>query len=104
LASETSASGSATSATASAATATTQASNAFTSATTATTQAVISGNYAVASAAYATYAISTAYNISSNSDFGSVTDLGTAAFPDETINNLLTMARGSNTYNYGDLL
>jgi len=106
-ASATSAASSATTATAQANTATTQASNAGDSATLANTYKLDAKQYRDDASGIKTQSESSVYNladnVSSHTAWGNVTDVGTTHFASESGNVLLTMSKGSSTYNYGSI-
>jgi chemotaxis protein histidine kinase CheA len=51
-----------------------------------------------------TYLVSDPYDIGADSDFGSITDNGNTYFSTETGNRMLTMSKGTNSYDYGALV
>jgi len=82
----------------------THATNAATSATNAAASATTAEAHKVATAGIHAQAESGPYNVNSNQDWGSITDLGgSAVFSNETSNTLLTMSEGSSTYNYAGI-
>ena len=106
-ASATSAASSATTATAQATTATTQATNAAASATLANTYQTTAKQWRDDAAGIKTQAESNIYNLAAingaHTAWGNITDVGTTHFSSETTNILLTMSKGSTTYDYGNL-
>ena len=106
-ASATSAASSATTATAQATTATTQATNAAASATLANTYQTTAKQWRDDAAGIKTQAESNVYNLAAingaHTAWGDITDVGTTHFSSETTNILLTMSKGSTTYDYGNL-
>jgi len=106
-ASATSAAASATTATDKATIATTQATNAATSATSANTYKLDAKQYRDDASGIKTQAESTVYNLAAingaHTAWGNVTDVGTTHFASESANILLTMSKGSSTYNYGSI-
>lgn len=105
--SATSAASSATTATAQAAISTTQATNAAASANTANTHKISAQGFRDATSGIFTQSQSIAYNlvdsVSSHTNWGNITDVGTAVFADESDHTQLTMAKGTATYNYGGI-
>ena len=77
------------------------ATSAATSAVTATSKATSAEYWAQRAAGWSTQTESQTYNISSNTDFGLITDVGSSPFSNESNLSQLTMSKGSLTYNYG---
>ena len=100
-ASQSAAANSATSAAASATSSAHSATSAATSAVTATSKATSAEYWAQRAAGWSAQTESQTYNISSNTDFGLITDVGSSPFSNESNLSQLTMSKGSLTYNYG---
>jgi hypothetical protein len=77
------------------------ATSAAASASTATSKATSAEYWAQRAAGWSTQTESQTYNISSNTDFGLITDVGSSPFSNESNLSQLTMSKGSLTYNYG---
>ncbi len=71
------------------------------SAVTATSKATSAEYWAQRAAGWSAQTESQTYDISSNTDFGLITDVGSSPFSNESNLSQLTMSKGSLTYNYG---
>ncbi len=82
----------------------TNATNAATSATNAAASATSAAAYKIATSGIYVQQSSGPFNVNSNQDWGSITDIGSGAvFTGETSNVLLTLSEGSSTYDYASI-